>query len=77
MRWSITKPGTGPGTLKQEQSSFDDAVRRNVVLSRVQDLVSWGRKNSIWPSTSAFPAAMWKWPPASRASMTWLVSVPK
>ena len=49
MRWSITKPGTVPGSSKQEQSTFDDAVRRNVILSRVQDLVSWGRKNSIWP----------------------------
>ena len=34
---------------KQEHSTFDDAVKRNVILSRVQDLVSWGRKNSIWP----------------------------
>ncbi|MGB9455371.1 MAG: NADH-quinone oxidoreductase subunit B family protein [Bryobacteraceae bacterium] len=49
MRWSITKPGTVPGASKQEQSTFDDVVRRNVILSRVQDLVSWGRKNSIWP----------------------------
>ena len=49
MRWSISKPGTVPGASKQEQTTFDDAVRRNVILSRVQDLVSWGRKNSIWP----------------------------
>ena len=49
MRWSIARPGTVLEESKKEQSSFDDAVRRNVVLSRVQDLVSWGRKNSIWP----------------------------
>jgi NADH-quinone oxidoreductase subunit B len=49
MRWSISKPDTVPGAPKQEPSTFDDAVRRNVILSRVQDLVSWGRKNSIWP----------------------------
>jgi NADH-quinone oxidoreductase subunit B len=29
--------------------SFDDAVRRNLVLARLQDLLAWGRKNSIWP----------------------------
>ena len=49
MRWSITKPGTVLEEPKKEQSTFDDAVRRNVILSRVEDLVSWGRKNSIWP----------------------------
>jgi len=49
MRWSISKPDTVQGAPKQEQSTFDDAARRNVILSRVQDLVSWGRKNSIWP----------------------------
>src|ERR1035441_6925375 len=49
MRWSITRPGTVLEESKKEQSTFDDAVRRNVVLSRLQDVVSWGRKNSIWP----------------------------
>ena len=28
---------------------MDDAVRRSVVLTRLQDLIAWGRKNSIWP----------------------------
>src|ERR1041384_6374180 len=27
----------------------DTEVRRSVVLSRLEDLVAWGRKNSIWP----------------------------
>jgi len=27
----------------------DDAVNSGVILSRLQDLVAWGRKNSIWP----------------------------
>ena len=49
MRWSITQPGTVPGAPRQEQGTFDEEVRRNVILSRAQDLVSWGRKNSIWP----------------------------
>src|SRR5499433_2657200 len=30
-------------------SSFDDVVRRNLILARLQDLLAWGRKNSIWP----------------------------
>ena len=28
---------------------IEEAVRRNLVLSRLQDLLGWGRKNSIWP----------------------------
>ena len=27
----------------------DAEVRRSVILSRLEDLVAWGRKNSIWP----------------------------
>ena len=30
-------------------SSFEDAARRSLILSRLQDLLAWGRKNSIWP----------------------------
>ena len=28
---------------------FADALRRSLVFSRLQDLVAWGRKSSIWP----------------------------
>lgn len=40
MNWSLTKPEDDRGA---------HAAKRNVVLARLQDLVSWGRKNSIWP----------------------------
>lgn len=35
-------PQTGDGT-------FDEAARQTVVLSKLEDLIAWGRKNSIWP----------------------------
>jgi NADH-quinone oxidoreductase subunit B len=37
----------GPG--EKGGSAFDAAVSRIIVLSRLQDLVAWGRKNSMWP----------------------------
>jgi len=30
-------------------SSIDHAVRRSVIFARLQDLMVWGRKNSLWP----------------------------
>jgi NADH-quinone oxidoreductase subunit B len=35
-------PGLGGETL-------DSAISRLIVLTRLQDLLAWGRKNSIWP----------------------------
>jgi NADH-quinone oxidoreductase subunit B len=32
-----------------ESNSFESAARRNVVLARLQDLIAWARKSSIWP----------------------------
>ena len=47
MQWSLTKPDvTG---LVATHESFEQTVRRSVVLSRLEDLVKWARKNSVWP----------------------------
>jgi NADH-quinone oxidoreductase subunit B len=47
MRWSLTP--TAQMSSDDEHRPFDDAVRRVLVMSRLQDLVAWGRKSSIWP----------------------------
>lgn len=45
MRWSLSSPAAPV----QQQPVFDEEVKRSLVLSRLQDLVAWGRSNSIWP----------------------------
>ena len=40
MNYSITKPN---------HDSAEDAVRQSLILTTMQDLLAWGRKNSIWP----------------------------
>ncbi len=48
MRWSLVKPVNSLSADKQE-GSLEDTVRRSVILTRLQDLLAWGRKYSIWP----------------------------
>ena len=40
MNYSLTRPDHG---------SAEDAMRQSVVLTTMQDMLAWGRKNSIWP----------------------------
>ena len=37
------------GTKRINTETFDEAMRSVLLFSRLQDLVAWGRKNSIWP----------------------------
>ncbi len=49
MKWSITKPQLLMPLADTAPSPFDEQVRKSLILTRLQDLVAWGRKNSIWP----------------------------
>jgi NADH-quinone oxidoreductase subunit B len=46
MNWSLNRPDD---SLRAEQGSVEDAVGRSVLFTQLEDLVAWGRKNSIWP----------------------------
>jgi len=48
MSWTLSpvnvKPVHQPGA-----QSYEEALRRNVMFARLEDMVAWGRKNSVWP----------------------------
>jgi len=48
MRSSISRPGASPQAEKAD-GYLEEAIRRTLVLSRLDDLVAWSRKNSVWP----------------------------
>lgn len=48
MKWWLTKADQVEIPLKGT-SSIEETVQQSLVLSRVQDLIAWGRKNSMWP----------------------------
>jgi NADH-quinone oxidoreductase subunit B len=47
MKWKSEKPDE----IKSDPESFsaDGVVKRSVLFSRLDDMIGWGRKNSIWP----------------------------
>lgn len=49
MNWTLAKPDSAKDLSGPERGPFEDAVKRTLVYSRLQDLLAWGRKNSIWP----------------------------
>ena len=53
MRWSLT-PAEGPQTAHADSAqdngdSFEKRVRNSTLTARLEDLVAWGRKHSLWP----------------------------
>jgi NADH-quinone oxidoreductase subunit B len=49
MKWSITKPQLTMPLTDLAAVPFEEHVRKSLIMTRLQDLVAWGRKNSIWP----------------------------
>jgi NADH-quinone oxidoreductase subunit B len=47
MKWQISKTFEPLSVI--QDSSMEDAVKQSIVLTRLQDLLAWGRKNSMWP----------------------------
>jgi NADH-quinone oxidoreductase subunit B len=47
MKSSIIKTGTSNTGLEKDWS--EDALYKSVLFSKLDDMISWGRKNSVWP----------------------------
>ncbi|MEO7990576.1 MAG: NADH-quinone oxidoreductase subunit NuoB [Chryseolinea sp.] len=48
MKWWLSKPDE-PGDVVNGTGSMEEAIKQSLVLSSMQDLLAWGRKNSMWP----------------------------
>ena len=48
MSWELQK-AEDAASGQPGGSAMDEFIRRNVVMANLEDMVSWGRKNSIWP----------------------------
>lgn len=48
MSWELQRPedavSASPGG-----NQFDEYIRRNVMMMKLEDMIAWGRKNSVWP----------------------------
>jgi NADH-quinone oxidoreductase subunit B len=49
MQWSTSRVDAASNVEGSSKGPLETQVRRSLVLSRLEDLVAWGRKNSIWP----------------------------
>ena len=49
MRWSLTKAEAPGPPSRPGSESFAKAIEQNLLLSKLDDLVGWCRKYSLWP----------------------------
>jgi NADH-quinone oxidoreductase subunit B len=46
---SLERPLASTTVPALDRATFEEAAQRNILLTKLQDLLAWGRKNSIWP----------------------------
>ena len=47
MKYSLIKPGAGNFDIEKELT--DENLYKTVLFGKLDEMVAWGRKNSIWP----------------------------
>jgi NADH-quinone oxidoreductase subunit B len=48
MSWTLSAVDKSPAPQPGRQS-YEEALRRNLLFTRLEDMVAWGRKSSVWP----------------------------
>jgi NADH-quinone oxidoreductase subunit B len=48
MKWWLSKTGDSTGSISGT-GSMEEVVSKSIMLTSMQDLLAWGRKNSMWP----------------------------
>jgi NADH-quinone oxidoreductase subunit B len=46
MNWTLNKPSD---KIQAGQANSEETIQKSVFFSRLEDMIAWGRKNSIWP----------------------------
>lgn len=48
MKWWLSKADDRTTPVRGD-GSFEEVVKETILFSKLQDLIAWGRKNSVWP----------------------------
>ncbi|MGZ4993083.1 MAG: NuoB/complex I 20 kDa subunit family protein [Methylobacter sp.] len=46
MHWTLTDAKAAP---QPERQTYEEALQRNFLFAKLEDMVAWGQANSVWP----------------------------